>query len=82
MFPETTLTEEVFFECTKIFLEMSLLTFFRININIVLYHVNSSSSANADPPNSIESFFISKYPYSFNYLKMRMHSNLSFGRPI
>jgi hypothetical protein len=40
----------------------NLFRFFRININIVLYGVNSSSSTNADLPNSIESLFISIYP--------------------
>ncbi len=51
---------------------ISLFRFFRININIVLYRVNSSSSTNSDLPNSIECLFISKYLTNRPFYNIRL----------
>jgi hypothetical protein len=57
-------------------LVINLFRFFGINTNIV----NSSSSTNPDLPNSIESFFISKYPTNRPFHNILFNQVIQFER--
>jgi hypothetical protein len=59
---------------------IKLFRFFRININIVLCGVNSSSSTNADLPNSIGSLLISKYPTNRPFYNIRFNQMIQLER--